>query len=63
MGHSGSAAGLFPHCTEVCGMGWGGHCQHHAGAGLVLGLMGETDGLGDGSVPQSTRLAAVAGAQ
>lgn len=44
-------------------MGWGGHCQHHAGAGLVLGLMGETDGLGDGSVPQSTRLAAVAGAQ
>lgn len=53
MGHSGSTAGLFPHCTEVCGMGWGGHCQP----------MDETDGLGDGSVPQSTSLAAVTGAR
>lgn len=51
------------HCTEVCVVGWGVYCQHRASLGLTLGLMEETDGLGEGDVLRSTSLAAVVGAR
>lgn len=51
------------HCTEVCVMGRGAYCQRRASLGLELGLMEETDGLGEWAVPRSTSLAAVTGAQ
>jgi len=43
-------------------MGWGAYCQRCASLGLVLGLMDETDGLGERAMSQSTLLAAVTGA-
>lgn len=43
-------------------MGWGVYGQRRASLGLALGLVQETDGLGEQAMSQSTSLAAVTGA-